>query len=514
LLRSSDTRFSGELWIRRSLWEAMQSCEIPSEELVEAPSFRDPSGSVIVRRDRVLRIVNSEGTRDFKAFLESRTAQKFVAEGQVVGTRSVDVDALERFPFENDSKGFSSHDADAIVVEHDRIPFRNYPYEWPPEMLHAAGVLTLEMADRLVDDALGLKDATPYNILYRGATPVFVDVLSFERRDPADPIWRPYAQFVRTFLLPLLVNKHFGVPMAQVFSGRRDGLEPEEVYRLAGPLKRLTPAFFSLVSVATWLGKGDPDKGEIYKKKALKNAEQAKFILRSLIRRTKRSLMRLEPTRNVKSNWSGYMHTNNYTEAHFLAKDRFVESVFREFVPKSVLDVGSNTGHFSASAAKCGASVVAIDTDPVVVGKLWRRAKDEKLDILPLVANLSSPTPAMGWRNRECPSFLERSRGRFDCVLMLAVIHHLLVTERVPLSEILDLAADMTTDLCVMEFIDPDDSMFKRLVRGRESLFAALTQPAFEAACEHRFEVVRSQHVDGTKRWLYLLRKKAQCQVN
>lgn len=491
----------------------MQSCERPSEELVESPSFRDPSGSVIVSRDRALRIVNREGTRDFKAFLESRTAQKFVEDGQIVGTRSIDVDTLERFPFENDS-GPASLGADAIVVEHDRIPFRNYPYEWPPEMLHAAGALTLEIADRLVDDGLGLKDATPYNILYRGATPVFVDVLSFERRDPADPIWLPYAQFVRTFLLPLLVNKHFGVPMAQIFSGRRDGLEPEEVYRMAGPLKRLTPAFFSLVSVATWLGRGDPHRGEMYKKKALRNAEQARFILKSLIRRTRRALTRLEPTGNVKSSWSDYVHTNNYTEAHFLAKDQFVERVFREFVPKSVLDVGCNTGHFSKSAAKCGASVVAIDTDPVVVGKLWRRAKDEKLDILPLVANLSSPTPAMGWRNREWPSFLERTRGRFDCVLMLAVIHHLLVTERVPLSEILDLAAEMTTDLCVMEYIAPDDSMFMRLVRGRESLFAGLTLTAFEVECLSRFDIIRSQHVDGTKRWLYLLRKKAKCQVN
>lgn len=149
------------------------------------------------------------------------------------------------------------------------------------------------------------------------------------------------------------------------------------------------------------------------------------------------------------------------------------------------------------------------DTDPVVVGRVWQRAAQEKLDILPLVASLSSPTPATGWRNRECPSFLERTRGRFDCVLMLAVIHHLLVTDRVPLSEILDLAAELTIDLCVVEFIDPDDSMFKRLVRGRDHLFSTLNQSAFEAACGRRFNIVRSQHVFGTKRWLYLLRKKA-----
>jgi hypothetical protein len=71
----------------------------------------------------------------------------------------------------------------------------------------------------------------------------------------------------------------------------------------------------------------------------------------------------------------------------------------------------------------------------------------------------------------------------------------------------------MTTDLCVGEFIDPDDSMFKRLVRGREHLFSALTQPAFESVCRHRFDIVRTQHVEGTKRWLYLLRKRVTWEV-
>lgn len=485
----------------------MSSCDISPTETFET-SFRDPSGRVIVSGGRVIRIVNKEGADDLAAFLDSPAAQKYVASGQIVSTRFLERDVLEELPFDIRSKGVLSAAGEAIVVEHEHIPFRNYPYEWPPEMLHAAGVLTLELADRSLDDGLGLKDATPYNILYRGSTPVFVDVLSIERRDPADPIWLPYAQFVRTFLLPLLVNKHFGVPLAQIFVGRRDGLEPEEVYRLAGPVKRLTPAFFFLVAVATWLGKGDPDKSEVYKKKVLRNPEQAKYILRSLIRRAQRALNRLEPKCSRASNWSEYMRSNNYSEAHFHAKDQFVEGVFTEFAPRMVLDVGCNTGHFSVAAANSGATVVSIDTDPVVVGKLWRRARREELDILPLVANLSAPTPAMGWRNRECPSFLERTRGRFDCVLMLAVIHHLLITERVPLPEILDLAAELTTDLCVMEFIGTGDSMFKRLVRGREHLYAELTAPAFEAACRRRFDIVRTQHVEGTERWLYLLSKR------
>ena len=127
---------------------------------------------------------------------------------------------------------------------------------------------------------------------------------------------------------------------------------------------------------------------------------------------------------------------------------------------------------------------------------------------MPLVVNLARPTASTGWRNRECPSFLERARGNFDVVFMLAVIHHMLVTERVPLDDILKLAAELTNDLLVVEFVTPEDAMFKRLVRGREELHQGLTHEVFEAACRCHFDIVRSQHLEGATRWLYALRKR------
>jgi hypothetical protein len=91
---------------------------------------------------------------------------------------------------------------------------------------------------------------------------------------------------------------------------------------------------------------------------------------------------------------------------------------------------------------------------------------------------------------------------------MLAVIHHMLVTERVPLPDILNLAAELTTDLLVIEFISPEDSMFKRLTRGREELHKDLTRELFEELCRQRFDIVRFQHLEGTTRWLYLMRRR------
>jgi SAM-dependent methyltransferase len=208
--------------------------------------------------------------------------------------------------------------------------------------------------------------------------------------------------------------------------------------------------------------------------------------------------------------WSDYQDSCSYTDANFAAKEEFVSTALAEFKPGRVLDIGCNTGHFSDLAARAGAKVVAIDSDLGCVGALWRQASDQNREILPLVVDLCRPSPAEGWRNRECASFLERATGAFDMGLMLAVLHHLLVTERIPLDEVLDLAAELTTDLLIIEFVPPDDEMFQTIARGREHLHADLTQASFEAACRRRFQIVRSKQLDGAHRQLYLLRKMSR----
>ena len=101
-----------------------------------------------------------------------------------------------------------------------------------------------------------------------------------------------------------------------------------------------------------------------------------------------------------------------------------------------MLDLGANDGRFSRLAIEAGAaSVVAVDSDHVVVDRLYRDLRQEgEHRILPLVIDLSNPSPALGWRNRERPAFVERVRP--DLVLCLAVVHHLALTNTVPLDEI------------------------------------------------------------------------------
>jgi 2-polyprenyl-3-methyl-5-hydroxy-6-metoxy-1,4-benzoquinol methylase len=481
---------------------------LTDQQSLQTASFRDPAGSVFFLNDRVFRVVTPAGKQDLEAFLVSPSAREFLDKGRVASTTVLegpDQRAVLSQEFLRDR--FESLDQ-CIVLEHERIPFPSFPYEWPPLMLYAAAELTLDLAQALLKDHLSLKDGTPYNVLFRGPEPVFVDLLSFERRHPGDPTWLPYAQFLRTFLLPLAANKFFGLPLDQALMTRRDGLEPEEVYRWAGPLQRLRPPFLGLVSIPAWLSaRHSPDDTTVYQRKLLENAEKADFILQSLFNRLRRQLHKLAP-KGASSVWSTYMTVNNnYSTEHFEAKERFVGQALSECSPVSLLDVGCNTGHFSAMAARAGARVVSIDYDPAVVDEVWRRARGERLNILPLVVNLTRPTPGVGWRNRESASFLDRARGSFEAVLMLAVVHHMLVTERIPLDEILSQAAELTTRWLIIEFIGPEDSMFRRLTRGREELHRGLDHQVFESAAMRRFEIVRSQHTGNTHRWLYLLRK-------
>ena len=489
-----------------------QDTERPWEVLAGAeprPSFRDPQGAVLLIDDRIVRVVNQAGLTDLSVFLASSVGGKWATRGALVST-SILADREKQSLLE-DPRVSSLYAAAAgeAIVEHEKIPFASFPYEWAPEMLHAAGALTAELALDLLPESLGLKDATPYNVLFRGAQPVFVDVLSVERRDPHDPTWLPYAQFVRTFLLPLLANRYLRMPLDQIFFMRRDGLEPEEVYRWLKPWWRIKPPALALASIPVWLARRHkPDDDSIYKKKLLRDPEKARFILESLLQGLRRKIATLAPRPNRSSLWTGYMDSNNnYTAEHFAAKERFVQQFLSRYAPRRVLDVGCNTGHFSLMAARSGASVVALDYDPEVVGSVWRRASSENLDVLPLVVNLTRPTPALGWRNRECPSFLERAHGRFDAVFLLAVIHHMLVTERVPLPEIVDLAAELTTNYLVAEFVSPEDSMFRVLVRGRDELYNYFSASVFENSFRRKFVIVDTQHLPGTSRVLYLMQR-------
>lgn len=238
--------------------------------------------------------------------------------------------------------------------------------------------------------------------------------------------------------------------------------------------------------------------------------DRARYVLQQTFRRLGKNLSRVSPDPKRSSKWTGYTEHNVSTmPAYMSAKQKFVEEAVRRIAPVSVLDIGCNTGHFSFFAARLGAKVVAIDHDPVVLGQVWRDADAEGLDVLPLVVDISKPSPRIGWRNSEVPSFLDRAEGRFELVMMLAVLHHIIVQDRIPLRDVLKLAADLTTDALIIEFVPPSDPLFRKIARGRDQLHTDLTKETFESAASEFFDVVASEPLPNTDRILYFLKTRS-----
>lgn len=453
-------------------------------------TFRDPAGSVRVVGDRVHRKVRTACADAALRFLQSPAAQQWVAQGELIETR------------------FVVHDPDECLLEHPRVAFPSYPWEWTPSAWIAAAHLTLDLCEGLLEHNLILKDATPLNILFRGTQPVLVDVLSIDQRDPASPLWLAYGQFVRTFLLPLVAYQHLGWPLSASIQ-KRDGYEPADLAPHLSFLQRWREPFRSLVTLPLMLETRGAKAAQ--NTKVQQSPDAAIGVLRRNLGGLRRHLRQIEQhlsSRRQSSRWSGYAQSaDHYSAADQKLKRQFVHDALKAAQPRNVLDLGSNSGVYSRIAAECGAHVIAWDTDLPATEQSWSQAHQQGLNIAPILANPARPTPSAGWRNAESLSLLDRSRGRFDCVLMLGLIHHLLLSEQIPLHEIVALLRELTTSWAIVEWIPATDPRFVDLLRGREDLYAHLNEAAFTQTIEMQFTVVLRETLPNG-RILYLLQAR------
>jgi len=466
---------------------------LPTDQFppISAGTFRDPQGRLFDDGDRILREIFPGHTEQVLQWIRSPLAQSWMQSGRLIST--------EVAPLEADRP---------LLLEHERIFFPTYPWEWTPGQWLAAGNLTLDLCDEALDADYILKDATPLNILFSDARPVFVDVLSFERRDPNNPLWIAYAQFARTFLLPLAANAYLGWPLS-ASQQRRDGYEPADLSPWLNFTQRWLSPLRSIVTLPLLLQGRHVDRQTAPGTRKRDVSEDiAKAIVRRTVRSAKTKLRALAPPQRS-SRWSDYTQTASHYESEAqLAKQEFVRRVLSEIKPAHVLDVGANTGVFSRIAAASGAHVVAWDSDVEAIDRNWQQSFEDNLAILPLVADFARPTPAVGWCNSECASLLDRAQGRFDCVLMLGILHHLLMSDQIPLSAVLNQLAEFTTHWAVLEWIPSEDSQFISLCRGRELLYSHLNESYFVQILAERFSI-RSREPLSNGRTLWFVEKKA-----
>ncbi len=458
-------------------------------------TFRDPAGSLSLKADQAVRTIAPASRAEVLDLLQSAFCQAMQQRGDLIAA-------------EIDDSG------PQLILRHPRIAVPTYPWEWTPSQWIVAAELTLDLCEEALAAGWILKDATPLNILFNGPRPILVDILSFERRDPSTSIWLAYGQYVRTFLLPLLMDRLLHWPLSLSLF-RRDGYEPAECFSALPWRSRMSRTALWPITLPALLERrksANPAQSSAApsKKSTLHTLEVATHILRRTLKALRRRTLRAAPPL-ASSNWSDYPQTlTHYTPQQSQQKHDWVRQALVSAQPVQVLDIGANTGDFSALAASLGASVVALERDQAAADRLFRMARQRNLSIQTIHADLARPTPAVGWLNAESLALLPRLEAQFDLVLMLAVIHHLLLMEQIPLPEILALCHRLTRRHLILEWVPVQDPMFQSLLRGRDHLYGSLCEDDLLAACANRFRLI-DRHPLGNGRILLRFEKIEEC---
>lgn len=458
--------------------------------MVDPASFRDPSGFVF-RRDGVLyRQVQTSAAADWDAFRSSGLYERLVADRLIVEHTEAGLE-LSALP-----------DA-AAVIRPRTIDFISYPYEWCFSQLKEAALLTLEVQSRALDAGMRLKDASAYNVQFDAGRPILIDSLSFELAEATEP-WPAYRQFCEHFMAPLALMAQRDVRLGLLLRDFIDGIPLDLAARLLPGRTRLNlglSAHIHLHAGAQRRAAKEAAPADGAARPQRRISETGQRALLDSLRRTVEGL-RYDPS----SHWADYSTATSYSDSATEGKGRLLREMLGSVAGTTAWDVGANIGVYSAMAADAGYRVIAWDLDGASVEAHWRRVRgDGDPAILPLVLDLASPSPALGWGLEERASFLER--GEPDVMLALALVHHLAIGNNVPLPGVARLFARMAPR-AIVEFVPKEDPMTRRLLAARRDIFDRYSIEGFREAFGGPFRITREAPIDDSPRTLFLLERR------
>jgi len=429
-------------------------------------SFRDPSGFVFSDDDgRLLRQVNKCYESNYEMFMQSGLYDALCKRGLLIGHS-------ERA----DHAGMT--DEAYKVIEPEHVSFISYPYEWSFNQLRDAALATLDIQKTAMEHGMWLKDAGAYNMQFHKGKPVFIDTLSFEKYIDGRP-WQAYGQFCRHFLAPLALMSYTDMRLNQIMRVHLDGIPLDLASRLLPFRSRMS---FSLL-IHIYLHAGSQQK-YAQKPSAAKNVKISKQRLEALILGLRIAVERLKSS-SQQTEWRDYYDSTSYREVSFAHKKKILASFVEKISPEKIL---------------------AFDIDPHAVDAGYRFIKKNKTEhVLPLIMDLTNPSPGIGWANNERMSLI--SRPLPDTLLALALIHHLAISNNLPLSKIARFFSSLAPYL-IIEFVPKSDSQVQRLLASRKDIFPDYTQEGFIKEFEIFYEIREVERIADSERSVFLMQRR------
>lgn len=449
-------------------------------------SFRDRSSRVFIRDGRVFRVLDAESLATWRRAYAQPFVRQMVSQHQIVGTCEVPAEECAAFALPPGVAG---------VLEHVRIPFISYPYEWSFAMLRDAALLHLRLLTESIRVGLILKDASPYNVQFVGKRPVFIDIGSFTHHSPGEP-WLAYRQFCELMLFPLLLQAYRGVHFQPILRGELEGISARQFLQWL----RLRDLFRPGVFTHGWLQAKLEQHTQALPTSTVHDLETSGFktsFIEHLLRKLTRLVERLhwQPPR---TQWTNYDDSLPHVAEDRQSKCAFVRKVCDLRPRDLVWDLGCNDGRFSMIAGARATTVVAMDEDHACVDRLYRSA--DSPNVLPLCMDLANSSPAMGWRGRERKRI--EDRGRPQLILCLGLIHHLVISANIPLAEFVNWLASFRAEV-ILEFPSKKDRMVQALLRNKRDQYDDYSRESLEEEMRRHFEIGLCESLPSGERTLY-----------
>lgn len=449
-------------------------------------SFRDPSAQIYQLEEALYRQINEAAYDDYVHLMNCGLYKKLTTLEYLI--------VHEESPIE-----FALNPHAKKVIKPQKIPFISYCYEWSFSQYKDAALLTLEIAKLALQHGMMLKDASAYNIQFYKGKPIFIDTTSFEKYKEGSP-WVAYNQFCRHFLAPLLLMAKVDIRLGNLTREYIEGIPLDLASKL---LPKKTKFSFSILAHIHAHAKAQQkysDAAGVNTKSRTISKNSLLGLLENLL-----SVVRALEWKPIKTEWGDYYNQTNYSAESTDHKSQLVKQFVEVSKAQTVWDLGGNNGFYSRIAASTGAKIVCFDIDPMAVETNYRKVKQEKEQaILPLLQDLTNPSPSIGWDQIERDGLSER--GQVDLVMALALIHHLAISNNLPLKRIADFFAKLSHYLLI-EFVPKEDSQVQRLLKSREDIFSHYTLEHFISAFSKKYSILEQSAIPGTCRTLFLMKR-------
>ncbi len=449
-------------------------------------SFRDPSGFLFYEESTLLRQVNVCYQHEYD-FLMSSGLYTTLTEKHLL---------IPHIELPN-HKGLN--DRIYKIIEPEQIKFVSYPYEWSFSQLKDAALTTLEIQKIALQYGMTLKDGSAYNIQFHKGKPIFIDTLSFEIYKEGKP-WDAYKQFGQHFLAPLALMSYTDSRLNQMMKLYIDGI-PIDLASSLLPFK--TKMNFSMLMHIHLHARSQ--KKYAHKGSVSRNIKISKSNLLALIYSLTSAVKNLGINAQ-NTEWGDYYSFTNYSDNSFAHKKEIISGFVANIKPQSVWDLGANTGEFTQIAVQYGAQCVAFDIDPLAVEANYNNVRNQQIEnMLPLVMDLTNPSPSIGWNNAERMGF--KLRPSPDMVFALALIHHLAISNNLPFEKIARFLSELSEHL-VIEFVPKSDSQVKKLLESRRDIFGEYHEDAFVKEFEVFYNIIAKEKVMASERTIYWMKRK------